>query len=378
MGERHAANGSPLMIAPFPSRMENNPYGRLLYDGLSRSGFERADDARLELGWLLRSRREVTFLHFHWDEHFYESRCRRPRLRELLSWIKLAAFAVRLGVARAMGYRLVWTIHEIRPRETRSPQRDRIASWVLARSCHLLLAHDTPTADRARRHFSPAAAAIEVVPHGSYIGVYPPGRSRASVRADLGISDKAFAFLCFGHLRRYKRLDLLLEAFRRLDREDAALVIAGQVAWRVRDEAWERTTLLVLERAAAADPRIRLRIGFVPDYQVAELHGACDAAVLPRSDGWTSGSLLLALSQGLPVIAPRMPAYEALIGAEAAGWLFRPGDAASLATALSAAMSDRDEAEARGRVARRRAQRLDWAKISERTASLMRETLNYS
>jgi glycosyltransferase involved in cell wall biosynthesis len=354
---------APLGIVHFPPEVDVNPYTRLLYGELAAHGFELREEARLELRWLSRSRSGVSVLHFHWcPNDLYEHRARSRRLAIAASWAKLPLFAGRLAAARALGYTLVWTIHEIHPHVSLSRRLDRIAGRALARLSHVLLAHDRETAARAARELGIPADAVEVVPHGSYGGFYRPGRVRHEVREELGLAPDAFAFLCFGTLKPYKRLELLLEAFHGVDDARAALVVAGIP----RDPGVTGAVLA----AAAADRRIRPQLGLVPDERVAELFGACDAVVLPRADGWTSGSLILALTLGLPVVAARTPAYEALVGGEA-GWWFDAGSAPSLRLALRTALDEAAHSAAKGRAARKRAELLSWADCAERTSHLV-------
>jgi glycosyltransferase involved in cell wall biosynthesis len=233
----------------------------------------------------------------------------------------------------------------------------------LARRCDLLLAHDSTTASEVREELGKRARRLEIVPHGSYIGVYPPGRSRQDVRAELGIDDADFVFLAFGTIRPYKDLDVLLEAFSSLPSRRCRLVVAGNP----KRAAAGRT----VEQAAAADSRIKPLLGFVPEDRVAELFGACDAAVLSRGDGGTSGALILALSLGLPIVAAETPLYRELTLDYRAGWPFRAGQAPSLAAALAQAATDPVAAQAKGRAGLEIAETLSWAAIAERTAGLL-------
>jgi phosphatidylinositol alpha-mannosyltransferase len=102
---------------------------------------------------------------------------------------------------------------------------------------------------------------------------------------------------------------------------------------------------------------------FVPDGQVGELFGACDAVVVSRADGGTSGALILALSQGRPCVAADCSSYRELLDDGAAGWLFEPGNVASLAEALELAAASPQRAEEKGRRAAEIASRLDWRTI---------------
>ncbi len=344
-------------LADFSRTSGMNPYVPLLYEHLAALGIQRAPGARFEFGWLWQARHDVTFLHFHWGPDRYYS-FGRPR------WLGLGLFAARLLVARALGYCVVWTIHEVYPPHSTAGRRlDRAAARMLAGASHLLLAHDRATADRARAELGRAAERVEIVPHASYVGVYPRGRPAAEVRAELGIAPDAFVLLSFGKLRRDKALALLLEAFAGLESRDTVLVVAGLVEHR---EVGCR-----LAEAAAADPRIRAVPEFVADERVVELFEAADAAVLARGEAWTSGSLILALSLGVPVVAARVAPYCELVGPDA-GWLFDPGDPASLRAALERAASEglrRSEpcAAALGQAARLPT----WVEMAERTAALM-------
>jgi beta-1,4-mannosyltransferase len=352
-------------VAEFSGTLGENPYIRLLYENLAAFGIRLAPEPRFRLAWLRAARREVTFLHFHWgiDRH-YVRRLGERRQDRLRSWGRLVSFGARLLAARLLGYRIVWTIHEVYPPHSRVGRRlDRAAARILAATANLVLAHDGATAELARSELGRAAARVEVVPHASYAGIYPPGRPASEVRAELGIAPDAFVFLCFGKVRGDKAVGLLLRAFAALADPNAVLVVAGQV----EDQAVGRDVAAF----AAADPRIRPLPGFVADERVAELFGAADAAVLARGEVWTSGSLILALSLGRPVVAAAVSPYDELIGDDA-GWLFGPGDAESLRAVLEQAAADRRDARVRGEAALARAASLPtWHGMAERTAGLM-------
>ena len=369
----------PLRLARFPPARAGNPYYRLLYDGLREFGVELVAEPVLSVGWLWRARRDVDVLHFHWRPDRYYAWRRPlsdpdlppPRWQNVRSWIRLGGFAWRLVASRLLGYGVVWTIHEVYPPETAtrpagavSRRIDRLGGRLLARRCSLLLSHDAATAERARAEFGRPASRIEIVPHGSYVGVYPSGRPRAEVRRELDIAPDAFTFLCFGALRPDKAVGLVLDSFRSVDCPDVVLVVAGGV-----EDPRPRDRVLA---AAAADARIRPRLHFVDDDRLRELFGAVDAVVLGRSEVWTSGSLILALSLGVPAVAAALPPYDELLAGGEAGWLFQAGDVESLRAAMETAAASPDDARAKGAVALRQAEQFpSWLEIAERTAALM-------
>ncbi len=125
-----------------------NPYLDLLYGALEREGVPFEPDARLTAGWLVGARRRVRWLHIHWPQSLYRF-SRGPRvLRGAISWLKLGVFSARLALARALGYRLVWTIHQVLPHEGAS-RLDVAAAHLLARRADVLVANDEETATRA-------------------------------------------------------------------------------------------------------------------------------------------------------------------------------------------------------------------------------------
>jgi beta-1,4-mannosyltransferase len=339
-----------------------NPYLDLLYSSLADVGVPRGPQARLGLGWLLAHRRNVRYLHVHWPEGLYRVQRGPAYLRPYLSWVKLGLFDARLRFARALGYELIWTIHQVYPHGVEA-RLDLVGAQMLARHACLLLAHDRETAALAECDLDLPAKAVAVVAHGSYIGVYPPGRTKADVRRALGLAEDAVVFLCFGELRANSEVGVLLEAFGQARAGRIALVIAGH--------AKDRQTGPAVAAAAAEDGRIVRIDGFVPFGRVRELYDASDVAVIPRGDGGTSGSLILALSLGKPVVVADMPAYRRLVAGGDAGWLFRPGDAADLRSALEAAAADEASRSERASAAERIAEALDWRETARQFAALL-------
>lgn len=348
-------------MACLPPVLEQNPYQRLLYEHLESLGVQLAPPARLRVGWLWRARRSVGALHFHWPQPYYRASW-RGRGEALLTLVRLPFFALRLAVARALGYRIVWTVHQVYPHESRSRLGDHVAARLLARSASSLIVHERATAQELRRRIGGVDGRVEIVPHGSYAGVYPEGKGRSAERAELGAGDATFVFLAFGLLRRYKDIGLLLDAFSAMELPEAALVVAGMP---LDDEVAE-----TVRAAAAADARIRPLLEFVPDERVTDLYAAADAAVVARGDGGTSGALVLGLSLGVPVVAADTEGYRELLGEPAAGWLFAPGEVDSLRAALEAAVASGRSPELRA-AARLRAEALAWPPIAARTAQLL-------
>jgi beta-1,4-mannosyltransferase len=355
-----AVPAAPLRLA-YVGAAPTNPYLQLLYAHLGRRGIAAERCESPSLRWLVRARGEVDVLHLHWPESLYRAQ-RGPRaLRGPLSWLKLGRLAVRLAAARALGLRLVWTIHQVVPHERSGRGIDLAGARVIARFAGLLVAHDAATAADAARRLG--ARSVHVVPHGSYRGVYPPDAGRAATRRRLAIPADAFVYLAFGQLRGYKGIADLLAAFGRLPGEGLRLLVAGSGGPRGDVEALVRD-------AADEDGRIVPLLEVVPDAQVADLYSAADVAVVARADGGTSGALVLALTLGTPVVATRRGAYPELVG-DRAGWLFDPDAPDGLRRALAEAAASAHELPERARAAAARGGALDWDAAAERLVELL-------
>lgn len=346
------------VIASFPPPGEtSNPYQRLLYDALADTGLHLAPDARFRSRWLWAHRRDGGILHFHWLSQYYH------HASSLLTALRLLLLVQRLTFARMLGFRVAWTVHEILPHD-RAGWADGLAPRLVGRLAHVLIVHDEATREKVIAELGRDPV---VIPHGSLVGVYrPPVRGRRRAREELGVSDNEILILCFGLVRRYKRLDDLVSALALVSRNEQpgpTVLVAGQVL--------DADVGDMLRAGAAEDDRLRLSLEFVPDDEVHELFESADAVLLTRVDDGTSGVLALALSLGTPIVLADTAGYRAATEGSVRSWRFAPGDPASLAQALTAAARELAADRAAGRDAM--ADPLpSWASVAQRTAAALR------
>jgi glycosyltransferase involved in cell wall biosynthesis len=286
--------------------------------------------------------RHREMIHLHWIEMIVKSNS-KSKLAGIYGVVSGLHLVMVLALARARGVRVVWTVHNLAPHESRRPWLDRRLSRLVARISSLVLVHSRHAAQRAEAEFGHFD--IEVAYHGNYVGFYPEGRPREAVRRSLAIPPEAHVFLAFGLVRRYKRLPELIAEFRRLDDDDMRLVIAGAT---IREEERRR-----VEEAASGDDRVLLLFERIPDGQVYELHRAADVATFAYDDLFSSGALLVALSCDVPVIAPSNSTATELAGEPAV----LPFETDRLDEALRRSALDLKDHEG---LARRAAERYTW------------------
>jgi beta-1,4-mannosyltransferase len=318
-----------------------NPYIGLLRDGLAAAGADVQVSGELPTPGGLRPH----VIHLHWLDRYdlpavlRFGRGRPGLLRRLLSRggnlpvvyalrrrARLAGLFRRLVAFQRDGGILAYTVHNLDPHEEAS----RVEQWGgtrLVRLADVVHVHDESTAAELATRYG-RTAGVAVIPHGHYIGSYPNTLSRGEARARLGLPPDAFVYACIGLLRPYKGLEELIPAFRSLPGAHLRLLLAGKPG----TPEYGRT----LAALAAGDARIRLDPQFVPPEDVQTYYNAADVCVLPYRQITTSGAALLAFSFGLPVVAPAIGAFPALV-TPARGVLYDPAQPAGLTVALMAA-----------------------------------------
>jgi glycosyltransferase involved in cell wall biosynthesis len=339
-----------------------NPYQRLLSAALREAGWETvllATERRrssLLRGWWRAGRPPV--VHLHWAHDFLGGSRGRPR-RATVLW-----FSLQLRLLALLGVRLVWTAHNLTGHEGEGEKREVEAHRRLVERADAVIVHCEDARRLLVETYRPsdrAAARVHVVPHGSYVGHYADELDQAEARRRLGVPEGGPVFAFVGAIRAYKGVLGLLEAFMRLE---AAGPEARLLVW---GKPLPKRLGVELETVAVADPRILLRLERSSDEELTTVVRAADAVVLPFRDILTSGTVILALSLGRAVIAPRLGCLPDTVPA-GAGLLYDPDEPDGLGAAMRAILAG-DLAEM-GRRARARAEELSWGPIARLTAQL--------
>lgn len=284
-----------------------SPYQALLYGEMRRLGVET-----LYLGQLTRSRTLNLFLlpaevavrraagarliHLHWVFAFgLPGAGIFPFMRRIAH----AWFLLWLWVCRSLGMHLIWTVHNILP-HTPVFDNDIAARRSLVEASDLVLAH-SQSALAELAAIGATARKSAIIPHGPIA----PTETETPLETQR-TGDKSRRFLFFGRVQEYKGVDDLLAAFIAMPRDvDAHLTIAGEC-----NDPGLRSRLHELAQRRAQ--RVVLRLEHVPESEVAQVLADADVVVLPFRRVTTSGSAMLALSHGKPLVVPDRPALADL------------------------------------------------------------------
>jgi glycosyltransferase involved in cell wall biosynthesis len=194
-----------------------------------------------------------------------------------------------------------------------------------------------------------AASQIEVIYQGIDTAFFTPD---AAARGP----EPIFAYI--GRLKRYKSVELILEAFSRLGHPTARLEIAGSGDWRPQ-----------LERTAgslALGERVRF-LGFISEEaKRALLRRAWAVALTSPKDGWGITNVEAAAC-GTPVVASDSPGLRESVLDRETGFLVPHGDVAALTDVFGRLAGDPALVATLGARGRAFAEGLTWERAADHT-----------
>jgi glycosyltransferase involved in cell wall biosynthesis len=250
---------------------------------------------------------------------------------------------------------LVLTAHDILPREPGPGQRE--AQLRLYERFDAIVVHSERGRTRLTEELAVDPERVHVIPHGVFEHL---AREPSSPAAPPRQTDKPVV-LCFGLMRPYKGIDLLLEAWGGVD--DAELWVVGMPRMDV-------SPLL-----AAAPPNVRFVPRFISDGELPAYFSRADLVVLPYREADQSGVLFTALAFGKPLLLSDVGGFPE-IAATGAARTFPAGDATALQSGLSGLLDDRDALSEMALRARAMAGgAFSWEAVAARTLELYRSLL---
>jgi glycosyltransferase involved in cell wall biosynthesis len=235
-----------------------------------------------------------------------------------LQWLTVQPLDVHL-LARSRP--LVLTAHDVLPREPRPGQL--AAQRRLYERVEAVIVHSEHGAARLRGELGIDPARVRVIPHGAFTHLAQL-RDPAPLLPELAATDKPVV-LCFGLMRSYKGIDVLLEAWRGI--EDAELWVVGL------------PKMDIAPLRAAAPPNVRFVPRFVTDREIPAFFRRADLVVLPYREIDQSGVLFTALAFGKPLLLSAVGGFPE-VAASGAAQLVPPGAAPALHDALTRLLGD--------------------------------------
>lgn len=255
----------------------------------------------------------------------------RPDLIVVRYWLPLMGPALGTILRRARKNRFTQVVaitDNIIPHEKR-PGDKPFTNYFL-RSCDAFVTMSDKVMQDLRSFVSDKPARQVVHPLYDNFGEIVPTEE---ARQQLGISHNERILLFFGFIRKYKGLDLLLQAVKRLHQQqykpggqEFKVVVAGEFYE-------DRSHYESLLNDPEIKPHLILRTDFIPDSMVKYYLCAADVVVQPYRNATQSGVTPLSYHFEKPMIVTNVGGLPGLVPHEKAGLVAEP-DPEALAAAI--------------------------------------------
>jgi glycosyltransferase involved in cell wall biosynthesis len=240
-------------------------------------------------------------------------------------------YAAVAAAARLCGCEVVMMCHNVEPHES-TPLDRALLHLAYALPTRFIVQSEAEA--RRLEALLPRRARIDAVAHPRY-DIFAP-ETDAPVASTLE-PEAEHSLLFFGLVRRYKGLNLLLDAVAMLPEDlDFELRVVGEI-YEGADDYRRRIARLGLGQKVRLDDR------YVPNEEVPQIFAAADICVLPYRHATGSGVANVALACGTRLVMSRLATLEEAFADEPVRW-FEPGDPRSLCDAIVAALSDPEPA----------------------------------
>jgi len=241
------------------------------------------------------------------------------------------------------------------------------ATWLLERPLPRVYGDATgvavsesPRTDLARRGFDPSG--FQVIPNGIDLEAFTPEPE--------GERYDEPSLLYLGRLKRYKGVELILQALARLREHHPRQPVRLRIAGRGDHEASLRD---MVARLGLSD-RVEF-LGFVSEEDKLELFRRSWVHVLTSpNEGWGIANIEAAAC-GTPTVASDAPGLRESVRDGETGLLVPHGDVLALASALRGLLGDRSRVDTLGREARRFAEGFSWDASALRMEELLRRVV---
>jgi beta-1,4-mannosyltransferase len=310
------------------------------------------------------ARLPVDLLQLDWPHDWYRGKNAAAQL--------LKSVMYRSGLRSISGRPVVWTVHNLVAHDAVDVDGERRNIQRLIDVCNgvVVFSRAAEEALRFTYRVSPATL-VAVTRHGHYIDCYPNRISRAEARDRLALPADSRVVLSLGRLQRYKGIENLVDAFRNVAGAKDVLLIAGLPS----DAEYAAGLRNLCDQTAREGRQVRYDPRLVPDDELQIYFNACDIVALPFRQILNSGSVLMAMSFGCPIIAPRHGSIPE-IACRAAWFGYDLDDPSGLTGALREALSAPSSDAVRRAVLDFTRRNCDWQHVGRSVAGLYSDVLH--
>lgn len=286
-------------IAILPDWSDGNPYQNTLIKSLRKQGasvsLHNFPTNYLPLNRLISQNPELGILHLHWINEYISSILWSKS--RVISMARILFLAMDIILVRTRGVRVIWTIHNSVSHESKNPELEIISRRLIALTCTRIIIHSKSALKEVESIYRiKLSKKSSVIPHGNYDGHYDNPHKTSFECLERIDEIRNIVILFFGAIRPYKGIEKLVNAFHASKRKDIRLLIAGK--------CYDSNIKRSLEKTSHQDRRIECILDFIPKYEVRNVFDKSDIVAIPFEKTLTSGSTVLALTMGRPLLLP--------------------------------------------------------------------------
>ncbi len=262
----------------------------------------------------------------------------------------------KLWLAKRLRMRIFWTLYNEPKGAYTSEWLERVGRRWMFHQADRIICPSMATRELLKKRYPemPDRKVLHI-PHHDFGDYYPKQVSRRQALDYLGIKPKGRVFICFGGIHPYKGLTDLIPLFGKHPLREHTLIVAGSPS--------NKHYAATIEGLCQRYDNVHAYLRYVPSDDVQYYMQAADIAVMPYKDVLNSGSLMLALSFGKPIVAPAVGSIPEVVNS-ACAVLFNQSGSAELKAALTQSLSM--NVEHASSEARRLRQQYDAEKLSRR------------
>jgi glycosyltransferase involved in cell wall biosynthesis len=253
-------------------------------EAIKKAGFEVVDK-----NYLYHNFFKVKYMSFNWYENINEKHPYRSFIKKVI-----LLFAYKIT-----NKRILWTVQNKCPHDTNHYLSIILMKLLIIFAVKIIILCDETIniLEEINLPFVRFRKKVIKIPHPNYIGVYPSLHGYEEEK-HLQTDKNNIRFLFLGGIRKYKNIEILIDAVNELNLNNITLTITGIC----QDEHYKRK----LELLRKKNGRIELDLNYVDDDKIVLLIEKHDILVLPYDlkSSLNSGVIFLAFSNKKTVIAP--------------------------------------------------------------------------
>lgn len=264
----------------YPYEKNDNPFLKIVMHHLQKSGWSQKN-VKFRTFQMIKHRKDVSLFWFHWPNSVWRDK------NFILKFISVSRFMYHVYLANFLGYKLVWSVHNVMPHGEQNSKLEFLMRKFIAANFSLFVGHAKNTFKMLEKKKIVGKKYVLAV-HGHYEEEYQDMNKEISRKA-MGLADDEIIILIKSGGKNYESALKFSKVFDSLELKNIKLLVLGN--------------------KVSNNERVLFVSGFIPKEDLSSYIELSDFVALPYDDITTSGAYFLAITFGKPVIAKKLPFF---------------------------------------------------------------------